>query len=66
MQADELQICVYVNKQRRHAVALRGALELGRQKPGEPPPFAKFAAGSRERMIIAAKDEDHISREQAR
>ena len=60
------QLRVYENQQPVHATEGIGPVELGRQMPGEPGPFAEVHDSLGRRLIIARLDDDSISRKHVR
>jgi adenylate cyclase len=58
-----VQIRIYENQQLVHVEDCDGAIELGRQAEGEPPPLARLAAHGRRRLVIATRNERAISRQ---
>lgn len=56
-----LQIRIYHQRELCYSAALTNDLELGRQRPDEPPPF--FFDAPRKRLVIAGLNEKLVSRE---
>jgi adenylate cyclase len=56
---------VYTNRELVFCGHFAGAVEVGRQVEGEGGPFARFAVADRSRLVIARRDEHHVSRRHA-
>ncbi len=56
------QILIYDNGQLRHTETCDGPLELGRQVPGEQPPYSRSSQGPEARLVIAELKATDISR----
>jgi adenylate cyclase len=58
-------IRVYEKQQLVYSEECAGPVELGRQDEGEEVPYKRFPAGRAERLVIAGRDEDSVSRRHA-
>lgn len=59
---EELQLRVFVAQRLAFSTEMRGVVELGRQRQGEPPPFEVLTTGQSRRIIVAPLEETSISR----
>jgi adenylate cyclase len=67
-QMNTFLVLIYRDQKLVHQQEWNGVLEIGRQDPdlNEPLPFAVSARGGQKRLIIAAKDDTKVSRNQLR
>jgi adenylate cyclase len=59
------ELKIYDHHQLVFATVLNGEMELGRQQPGEPSPFAFSKQLNLRRLIVASTDDNSVSRRQA-
>ncbi len=59
------ELKIYDQHQLVFTTVLNGEMELGRQQPGEPSPFAFSKQSNLRRLIVASTDDNSVSRRQA-
>ena len=62
---DRVEVRIYKNGRPLHTEELNRPLELGRQDTGEEAPFHKYRRDSSDRLVIAPRSDDRVSRKQA-
>ena len=58
-----VRLKVYQRKRLAYLAYVTKPLEIGRQRPAEPPPYARVPVGEGERLVIAPLQETRVSRQ---
>jgi adenylate cyclase len=62
---DRVELRIYRDGRPLKSEEFNGALELGRQDAGEEPPFHRYRRNPCDRLVLAPRNEDRVSRKQA-